>query len=542
MLGDRIVDIAALAAELQISEAYLQYLTYGRGRRYKSIKIKKRRGGSRSIDQPSEKLKFVQRSLLRILKSSYRPRSCVVGFVDGQSIARNAQRHAASRWVLNVDLKDFFPSIHFGRVRGMFMASPYRVPAEAATVMAQLCCNKAGILPQGAPTSPIVSNMVCERLDSQLLRLARRHGVTYTRFVDDLTFSTNRPTYPRGIGRSETNDGVGLAEVGDSLADVINSNGFEVNHDKVRLQPASQRQEVTGLTVNEFPNVRRDFIRRIRAMLHAWKIYKHDAAEAHFLDRYDRKHRGPYGDVRFGAVVKGHIDFLGMVRGLDNRHYRSFLEEYSHLSGRSVRPLKLTKSNHIVTYRDGIWVLESEDENIQGTAFEIGEGLALTCAHVVEDLLSGKRYGRLTAFRPKRARLRVGVDVVASDRGLDIALVRLTSSGHAFRLSPRIMEVGHSVLAAGFPEHHAGSSLWELRGNVTERTHHLYSPRFSISQAIVAGASGSPVMDLRHRVVGMASSGVSSREAAARQDSVRFGVIPTDLILQFLKDNGIVLS
>ena len=389
MLGNRIADIAALAAELQISEEYLQYLTYGRGRRYKSIEIKKRRGGSRDIDQPSQKLKAVQWTLLPILKSAYRPRSCVMGFVDCQSIARNAQRHAASRWVFNVDIKDFFPSIHFGRVRGMLMAFPYRLPAEVATVVAQLCCNRTGVLPQGAPTSPIVSNMVCGRLDSEVLRLARRHGVTYTRFVDDLTFSTNRQSFPRGIGRREIHDGAALSEVGNSLVDVINDNGFEVNHQKVRLQPASKRQEVTGLTVNEFPNVRRDFIRRIRAMLNAWEVYGYDAAEAHFLSRYDTKHRGPYSEVRFGAVVKGYIDFLGMVKGLDNHNYRTFSEMHSRLSGRPLRPLELTKPNHIVTYRDGIWVVESEDDLIQGTAFEIGGGLAFTCAHVVQDLVSG---------------------------------------------------------------------------------------------------------------------------------------------------------
>ncbi len=151
--------------------------------RYDRMQVKKRRGDSRSA-RAGDSLHIMQQKLLQVLSEVYQPRACVHGFVRNRSIVSNAARHVGRTWVLNVDLKDFFPTIHFGRVRGMFMRPPYRVPEEAATALAQVCCH-ANQLPQGAPTSPLVANMVCARLDGDLLSLAKAHRVTYTRFADE---------------------------------------------------------------------------------------------------------------------------------------------------------------------------------------------------------------------------------------------------------------------------------------------------------------------------------------------------------------------
>jgi RNA-directed DNA polymerase len=165
-------------------------------RRYTWIELAKRDGSKpRQIHAPIKPIKDMQRALASVLAGCYEPPVNVHGFVHGRSPVSNARQHQKQKWVLKVDLEDFFPSINFGRVRGMFMAFPFEYPPEVATLLAQLCCYR-NQLPQGAPTSPIVSNFICRRLDVQLARIARDERCYYTRYADDICLSTNRKTFP----------------------------------------------------------------------------------------------------------------------------------------------------------------------------------------------------------------------------------------------------------------------------------------------------------------------------------------------------------
>jgi RNA-directed DNA polymerase len=209
------------------------------------------------------------------------------------------------------------------------MAWPYNLNDSVATVLAQICCYN-NELPQGAPTSPIISNMICAKMDSQLLGLAKKHQCFYTRYADDITFSTYTSTFPIALARKSS---AGQVEIGRKLNQIIVDNGFQINNSKVRLQTREYRQEVTGLTVNKIPNVRRKYTRQIRAMLHAWEKYGLEAAENEFRYEHDKKHRGPYkNEVSFKQVVKGKIEFLGMVRGRDNPFYLRFCKQLKRLA------------------------------------------------------------------------------------------------------------------------------------------------------------------------------------------------------------------
>lgn len=316
-------DVADL---LEIDYRRLVYHLYinPESERYTIFEIPKKAGGVREVSAPISALKIIQQKLNQVLQHVYEPKASVHGFIYGRGIVSNAQMHRRKRHVLNIDLKDFFPSLNFGRVRGMFMAVPYQLDAPVATVVAQICCFD-NQLPQGAPTSPIVSNMICAKSDSQLLRLAERHRCIYTRYADDITFSTSMPTFPAALARTSWS---GQVAVGAELAQIIEDNGFQINPRKVRLQTRNGRQEVTGLTVNEFPNVKRKFIRQIRAMLHAWRKFGLQAAEEEFHRCHDSKHRNPDKELpSFARVVKGKIEFLGMVRGKDDTYYRCFNEQ-----------------------------------------------------------------------------------------------------------------------------------------------------------------------------------------------------------------------
>jgi RNA-directed DNA polymerase len=181
-------DVAALLA---VTDRELIYVLYRGGSCYHVFDIPKRSGGTRKICAPAGSIKIIQKRLNQVLQAIYKPKAPVHGFARDRSIVTNADAHIRKRVVLNIDLADFFPTIHFGRVRGVFAKPPYGLPIDVAQVLAQICTYDRA-LPQGAPTSPIVSNMVCVSLDSGLRTLAQTHGCTYTRYADDITFSTTR--------------------------------------------------------------------------------------------------------------------------------------------------------------------------------------------------------------------------------------------------------------------------------------------------------------------------------------------------------------
>jgi len=297
--------------------------------KYEIFEIPKKSGGTRTITSPSHTLKLIQRRLAEVLTNVYQPKPVVYGFVPGKNIVENARCHKKKSWVLNIDLENFFPSINFGRVRGMFMGKPYNLPDSVATFLAQICCFKNQI-PQGAPTSPIVSNMLCAKMDSELQDLAWNCRSFYTRYADDITFSTTLSELPVQIAKVHSLLDV---EIGTELEKIIKTNGFKIHPNKTRAFSQQQRQEVTGLTVNKFPNVRREYIMQIRAMLYAWKKHTLQAAEAVHNELYrSNKHRNPKSDPpSYKKILKGKIEFLGLVKGKDNKVFQKFKKQYQAL-------------------------------------------------------------------------------------------------------------------------------------------------------------------------------------------------------------------
>ncbi len=281
-------DIADLL-EIDLQHLYYHIYIVPEAVRYISFDIPKRRGRVRTISAPATALKIIQRKLNQILLQVYVPKPCVHSFLLDKSILSNAKVHVGRRNILNIDLEDFFPSINFGRVRGLFMGVPYKLNSGVATILAQICCFNNQV-PQGAPTSPIITNMICPKMDSQLMQLAKVNRCDYTRYVDDITFSTNLREFPSDLARL---DDLGQLEIGFELDNIISQNGFKINTQKTRLSKKNLRQEVTGITVNKFPNVRRKFVRQVRAMLHAWEKYGLEAAQKEFYSNYDKKHRSP---------------------------------------------------------------------------------------------------------------------------------------------------------------------------------------------------------------------------------------------------------
>jgi RNA-directed DNA polymerase len=278
---------ADVAALLGTSPNRLSYLLYSQGRAsYRRFVLIKASGGVRNIASPPSTIARFQRTILSCLTAMSRPKTPVHGFVVGRSVASNAAAHVAKPLVLNLDLTDFFSSVNFGRVRGLFSNRPFNFPSSVATVLAQICCDNRS-LPQGAPTSPIISNLICRGLDRDLEQMARKFRCRYTRYADDITFSTRATHFATALVASDVPGS--NVELGAELLATITRHGFSPNTSKTRIHRASQRQEVTGLVVNEKVNVPRSFIRNIRAAIHDCKVNGIPAANARFQRLFDRK-------------------------------------------------------------------------------------------------------------------------------------------------------------------------------------------------------------------------------------------------------------
>jgi len=245
--------------------------------KYVSFTIPKRGGGKRLIKAPEPRLALLQRRLAKLLydcleelKKGTPPsrRSLAHGFERGRSIITNANLHKRRRYVLNLDLEDFFPSINFGRVRGFFLKDKhFALQPKVATIIAQIACHE-NELPQGSPCSPVVSNLIGHLLDSRLARFAKSHKCTYSRYADDITFSTSRKDFPPELAFPVPGT---KAEwlLGAALREKIERSGFKINDKKTRMQFRASRQVTTGLMVNEKVNIRQEYWRAARQMCRA---------------------------------------------------------------------------------------------------------------------------------------------------------------------------------------------------------------------------------------------------------------------------------
>ena len=221
-------------------------------------------------------MKNLQRSLTKILTEcrveietkNPKRNSLSHGFRKGHSIVTNSRPHTGRRYVLNVDIKDFFPSLNFGRVRGYFLKNKdFQLSEKTSTVIAQIACYKNS-LPQGSPCSPIISDLLAHILDVRLVNLAKKYGCTYSRYADDLTFSTNQKVFPVALAAPMKENAMKW-EIGADLRQKITNSDFTVNDEKTRMQYSVSRQTVTGLVVNKKVNIKSGYYRIARSMCRA---------------------------------------------------------------------------------------------------------------------------------------------------------------------------------------------------------------------------------------------------------------------------------
>ena len=302
-------------------------------KRYTSFSIKKKSGGERNIHAPVNGLKHILRPFNIILNCVAEPHFKATGFVPGKSIVDNAAQHVGKNYVYNIDLKDFFHSFDRSWVKYGFMIKPFNLgkeKEELAFLLASICTHPFEIdgeiktvLPQGAPTSPTITNILCVKLDKRLNGLAKRFGITYSRYADDITFSSQTNVFNKEDFLEE-------------LHRIIKDQKLEMNPSKTRLQQKGYKQEVTGLIVNNKVNVNSRYIKQLRNWLYLWEKYGYVKAEQKFNQDYNSdKGHTKNGIPVFENVLMGKLQYLKMVKGKNDSTYVKLKVRYDRLSNKN---------------------------------------------------------------------------------------------------------------------------------------------------------------------------------------------------------------
>ncbi len=524
---------------LEVTPTHLHYILYKKkkDKLYHQFEIPKKSGGTREILAPCDSLRILQQKLNHIMSLIYKPKFVVHGYVKDRGIISNAKQHLKKSYVLNFDIKDFFPSINLGRVMGV-LKSFFGMGDAAATVIANICCYN-NTLPQGAPTSPILSNMICFQLDKEMQLIAKQHQCVYTRYADDLTFSTKKKDFPKSIAYL----GDSCVHLGKKVLTIIENNGFKVNHGKTRLHSKYQHLGVTGITVNEKLNVQRQYIKKVRAILRCLEINTLDKAQEIFESKYNRRYTNNINPPNVMNVVKGMINYIGMVKGLDDDIFGKLARRYNKIAGADIFSVG---EKHLKFWTSYVYVVEIgyEDEDdfypdAQGTGFFL-QGIGfVTNAHVVQKF-DGIENNAIYVNRSRYGQEKISASIIKLDKDRDIAILKVDGFENdiGFNYSTNYYE-GQKITLLGYPNHGGSDSLYRYDGQIIQyRPHYmenkynkqtgkmgLHQERIVISSRIVTGNSGGPVVNLENKVIGIATKGFKEISPSSKDDPTGESII-----------------
>lgn len=533
---------------LEIDEKSLRYFLYvlRPENLYEEFSIKKKNGGERKICAPEIKFKNIQRKLAYILSLIYEPKVCSFGFIKGKSILNNAEKHIKRNQLLNIDLENFFTQIHFGRVRGMLLKPPYNISNEAATTIAQIACYN-GYLPQGAPSSPILTNMICKPLDNQLMRLAKNNNLTYSRYADDITFSSYTHDFPMSI----INGDVAHLQIGNDLKNILSRNSFIVNEKKIFLNSSDTRQEVTGLVVNKFPNIKRNYTKNLRAILHNCKSKGIYLSALNYINKGLCKNSNIISKSKdskyekeivqwFKNVLKGKINFIKQIKGSDSATFLKFAEQINDVFNEQVFDISLFDEFRILI-ENNVFVLEyiKDDEYIQGTGFLLkGYGL-FTSFHVIQSGKPLKVYKHTEYDESSICTIMEGTNSIINDKDIDYALYDIKCNDSCcFELGDSTkLKIGDQVIIIGYPNFQKGDSPYVQTCEITSITTYFGSGFYTVGGRIVHGASGGVVLNKRKQIVGIIKGGVETLKDEDKSD--KQGFIPIHVVINDINSKNI---
>ncbi len=520
-------DRSDIADLLEVDIKTLIYFLYRKDKpiSYKTFSIRKKTGGERIINAPTSSLKILQRKLAYVLSMNYIPKPSVYGFCLNKNIKKNANRHFNKKNVFNIDLDNFFPTIHIGRVIGMFSSKPFSLPREVAITLAQICCYE-GKLPQGAPTSPIVSNIICRKLDGQLQSLAKEFRCTYTRYADDITFSTTYKSFPFEIVGEKYEPGL-------ELMGAIKQNGFNINEKKTRLQNKINRQEVTGLIVNEFVNVKRDYINNIRAILHSWEKEGIENASKKYFTLNGKNCLSEKSSAFFKESVLGKINYIRAIKGYRSPVYRKLINKYN-INCKNGKINLETDENKMLC--ESVWVVDNISAITQGTCFLLKDYGLITAYHVV------KNQDKIEVYRSDLVGKKYIAVVDKYDEHLDIAILKIEGFDTVKSIDSLDYNLndnynyGDEFKIAAYPDHFISNSIYTTKCDIASKIIKSCVEYIVFNEFFTGGMSGGPILNKKNEVVAIITDGSPNKNDV---DKTKYNAgIPIRYINELIKNSN----
>ena len=499
--------MSTVPPDLLSDTAYFTYLGVGAKERqflekhafyrYSETTIPKRRGGTRTLLVPERRLKFLQWRTHLLLTQLYSPRAPVHGFVAHRGAITNANAHQSRPYLLNIDLRNYFGTITRRRVLGMLQSMGLD---EAVALAVCSICMTRNQLPQGAPTSPMLSNLIAYSLDRDLMKFAKDYRFRYTRYADDISLSSYAPPvalFEQGVPPPGK---MTVEQLSAALRSVITSNGFEIAPEKIWFAGPKSRKEVTGLVVNEFTNLKRTFVRDLRAALYKVEAMGGAAAEKDYQTRYKTT-------ASLEKILRGRLEWIAQVRGRSFSAYRTLAKRFNQQFPASAVTI-------LPTYEEiaerAVWVIDFFNGTVceQGTAFFL-EGVGLiTADHVLQNLPAGvsaeiyrpsgggKKFKSTPSSRrcPYRDLAILDHDIPAGD----YLSLPVTSS-------PERRD--DDIVALGFPNYGPGDQLSKRRGHIIGSATKHAVKFIEVSAMLPGGISGGPIINDRYQVIAIAHKG-----------------------------------
>lgn len=479
---------------------------------YTSFTIKKKNGGERIIEAPCKQLKYIQKTLATILQDIYIPKKSVHGYVKKHSIITNSEVHVNKRIVINIDIKDFFSSIHFGRVMGLFQKEPFNFSKEIAKMLARLVCYK-GRLPQGAPSSPIISNFIARGLDNDLIKLTSQNKLLYTRYCDDITISSKSNKLFTNILTSE-------GKLGKDIEEIFKKHSFIINPDKTSVKYQKNRQMVTGLVVNQKVNILNKKYRKTRNIFYYTWLH---GIEAGAIKNSFQKSDGSVDKIKFLKFLRGTVEYYKMVLGIYSSKYQLIANYYNEITTEKAFLIPETFDTMINNYVFVTELIKNQSKEssqiYQGTAFYCrGIGL-VSCLHNFWDIIKpldkkelDEDINRAKVFLPRSRTYSVKVKKVFFEQDIIILDVLYYNTQGGFELeesNTAFTSEKSFFTAVGYPEYsETSSSLSIIRNIQVEQPRNLRGQKICvIDKPLYTGASGGPVFDKNNKVVGVISRG-----------------------------------
>lgn len=545
-----------LADLLEVRKRSLLYFAYSRKSFYSEFHINKKNGDIRVIYSPVRELKTLQRKILYVLSLVYKPKDYVYGFIENRSALDNAKRHEGKKEVLSIDLKDFFYQFHFGRVKGMLMKGPYNVGEEAANTLSNLVCvkvyngsDKETILPQGAPTSPIISNMICSSFDNEMNRFAKRNHLVYSRYADDIVLSSYDSSISKRMVSVLMDGKISLSE---DLSSIFEKHRLCINDNKTKLRKYYQRQMVTGIIVNNQVNIKREYIREIRSILHNAEhngIY-HEALKYANKKSINLSHNPSVVEEWFKEVLFGKISYLGYVTNRTSGSFYDLAKKANRLFNEDLFELS-DIFNEADIVDNNVFIIENAEETKQGTCFVV-PGLGIfTCNHVLENSVTKcyynsfyiyDRHGYSNGKIPLLEKIPFDKSSFPFDKDLDFSLfygidkliprskkINIGDSDH--------LSIGSKVVLIGYPEYLSGTHH-RIATTITSIVEKYNHPLCKVADVIKHGFSGGIVLNTKNEVVGIVSTGISSLDAESdiEVSNSDYGFVPINCIMKYIEE------